>query len=91
MVGAVPSYGRHPLPEMVAAGLRCSLSTDDPGMFGIDLTSEYAQAAAHGLSACGFYEVGVEGALCDDRTRCVLRTIGEDFDWTSAESAPIAG
>jgi aminodeoxyfutalosine deaminase len=90
-VGAVPSYGRHPLPEMIAAGLCCSLSTDDPAMFGIDLTSEYAQAAAHGLSPRGFYEVGVEGALCDDRTRGVLRTIGEDFDWTSAESAPIAG
>ena len=26
-VGAVPSYDRHPLPEMVAAGLWCSLST----------------------------------------------------------------
>lgn len=60
-------------------------------MFGIDLTSEYAQAAAYGLSPRRFYEVRVEGALCDDRTRGVLRTIGEDFDWTSAESAPIAG
>src|SRR5262249_53782288 len=27
-VGAVPSYDEHPLPEMIAAGLRCSLSTD---------------------------------------------------------------
>src|SRR5579859_3103673 len=29
-VGAVPAYDQHPLPQLVAAGLRCSLSTDDP-------------------------------------------------------------
>ena len=76
---------------MVAAGVRCSLSTDDPAMFRIDLTSEYAEAAARGLSPREFYEVGVEGALCDDRTRGALQAIGEDFDWSSVESTPIAG
>jgi aminodeoxyfutalosine deaminase len=90
-VGAVPSYDRHPLPELVAAGLRCSLSTDDPAMFGIDLTSEYAEAAARGLSPREFYEVGVSGALCDEPTRGALRAIGEDFDWSSVEAEPIAG
>lgn len=88
-VGAVPSYDQHPLPEMLAAGLRCSLSTDDPAMFGIDLTSEYAEAAARGLSPREFYEVGVEGALCDDTTRAALRAIGEDFDWPSIEATPV--
>jgi aminodeoxyfutalosine deaminase len=90
-VGAVPSYDRHPLPEMVAAGVRCSLSTDDPAMFGIDLTSEYDEAAKRGLSPREFYEVGVEGALCDEPTRAALRAIGEDFDWASVEAAPITG
>ena len=90
-VGAVPSYDRHPLPEMVAAGLRCSLSTDDPAMFGTDLTSEYAEACARGLSPQEFYEVGVEGALCDEPTRAALRAIGEDFDWASVEAASISG
>ena len=55
--------------ELVAAGLRCSLSTDDPAMFDIDLTSEYGEAAARGLSPREFYEVGVEGALCDEPTQ----------------------
>jgi aminodeoxyfutalosine deaminase len=87
-VGAVSSYDQHPLPEMVAAGLRCSLSTDDPAMFGIDLSSEYGEAAARGLSPQEFYEVGVEGALCDESTRAALRAIGDDFDWASLAAAP---
>ena len=90
-VGAVPSYGQHPLPELVAAGLRCSLSTDDPAMFGIDLTTEYDEAAARGLSPQEFYEVGVEGALCDEPTRAALRAIGDDFDWASVEATSVTG
>jgi aminodeoxyfutalosine deaminase len=90
-VGAVPSYDEHPLPEMVAAGLRCSLSTDDPAMFGTDLTGEYAAATSRGLSPRDFYEVGVAGALCDEPTRGALRAIGEDFDWSTAESTSLAG
>jgi len=90
-VGAVTSYDQHPLPEMVAAGIRCSLSTDDPAMFGIDLTSEYAEASARGLSPREFYEVGIEGALCDERTRAALRAIGDDFDWMSVEATPVPG
>ena len=89
-VGAVRSYDEHPLPEMVSTGLRCSLSTDDPAMFGIDLTSEYTQAASRGLSPQEFYEVGVEGALCDEPTRAALRAIGDDFDWASVEATPVS-
>jgi aminodeoxyfutalosine deaminase len=87
-VGAVPSYDEHPLPRLVAAGLNCSLSTDDPAMFGTDLTTEYAEATARGLSPREFYEVGVAGALCDESTRARLKTIGETFDWSSLESTP---
>jgi aminodeoxyfutalosine deaminase len=89
LVGAVPSYDRHPLPEMVAAGLRCSLSTDDPAMFSVDLTTEYAEAATRGLSPREFYEVGVEGALCDEPTRGALQAIGEDFDWSTVDSLAV--
>jgi aminodeoxyfutalosine deaminase len=90
-VGAVRSYDEHPLPEMVSAGLRCSLSTDDPAMFGIDLSSEYEEAASRGLSPREFYEVGVEGALCDEPTRAALRAIGDDFDWASVEATSVTG
>jgi aminodeoxyfutalosine deaminase len=87
-VGAIASYDVHPLPQMVAAGLRCSLSTDDPAMFDTDLTREYAEATGRGLSAREFYEVGVSGALCDEATRTRLKEIGETFDWSSVDAAP---
>ncbi len=32
------SLAEHPLPKLVAAGVRCSISTDDPAMFDTDLT-----------------------------------------------------
>lgn len=84
-VGAAPSLDEHPLPRMVEAGLVCSLSTDDPAMFGIDLTREYDLATARGLSARAFYEAGLRGALCDGATRARLEAIGAAFDWDAVE------
>jgi aminodeoxyfutalosine deaminase len=87
--GAVPSLDRHPLPELVAAGVVCSLSTDDPAMFGTDLSREYAAACELGLEPKSFYEAGLEGALCDEPTRIRLREIGEAFDWDGLPSAGV--
>ncbi len=71
-VGVVPSLAEHPLPQLVAAGVLCSLSTDDPPMFDTDLTTEYAAACSLGLEPRGFYEAGVAGALCDEATKARL-------------------
>lgn len=79
--GAVASLAEHPLPQLVAAGVRCSISTDDPAMFDTDLTREYEAAASLGLSARAAYEAGVAGALCDDATRERLRRIGDGHGW----------
>ena len=81
--GVVASLADHPLPRLVAAGVRCSISTDDPAMFGTDLTRDYEAAVSLGLDRRSLYEVGVAGALCDDDTRTRLRQIGESFDWRS--------
>jgi len=40
----------HPLKKLVDTGSLVTLSTDDPGMFATDLLTEYARAAALGLS-----------------------------------------
>jgi len=40
-LGVVPSLDRHPLPEILAAGVRVSLNCDDPLFFGNDLLGEY--------------------------------------------------
>ncbi|GAB2666601.1 adenosine deaminase [Kribbella swartbergensis] len=42
---AVASYDEHPLRAMVEAGLVVTINSDDPPMFGTDLTNEYAVAA----------------------------------------------
>lgn len=36
----VPSLDRHPLPQIVRAGIPASINTDDPGVFPVTLTSE---------------------------------------------------
>jgi aminodeoxyfutalosine deaminase len=85
-IGLVPSLDEHPVWQLIDAGVRCSLSTDDPAMFDTDLTKEYAAAAQRGHQPRTFYEIGVEGALCDEETRAQLRQIGNDFDWSTAEA-----
>ena len=79
--GAVRSLDEHPLPRLVAAGIRCSISTDDPAMFDTDLSRDYEAAESLGLSPRAAYDAGVAGALCDEETRERLRTIGEQHDW----------
>jgi aminodeoxyfutalosine deaminase len=78
---AVASLDEHPLPELVAAGVRCSISTDDPAMFGTDLSTDYDAAARLGLPPEAAYEAGLAGALCDDETKARLRDIGDAYDW----------
>jgi aminodeoxyfutalosine deaminase len=79
--GAVASLAEHPLPQLVAAGVRCSISTDDPAMFDTDLTRDYEAAAALGVSPRAAYEAGLAGALCDAETRERLRRLGDSHDW----------
>ncbi|HET8652337.1 MAG TPA: adenosine deaminase [Gaiellaceae bacterium] len=81
--GAVPSLEQHPLRELAAAGVRCSISTDDPAMFDTDLTRENEAAARLGVDPQTAFANGVAGALCDETTRERLRSIGESFDWGS--------
>ena len=80
-LGVVPSLQEHPLPELVAAGVRCSISTDDPAMFDTDLTREYEAVTSLGLDPRKLYEDALHGALCDDETRARLERIGQDHDW----------
>jgi adenosine deaminase len=47
----VSNLASHPLREMMARGLVCSINTDDPGVSGIDLRHEFEVAApAAGLT-----------------------------------------
>jgi aminodeoxyfutalosine deaminase len=79
--GAVASLADHPLPRLVAAGVRCSISTDDPAMFDTDLARDYEAAESFGLEPRSFYEAGVTGALCDEETRARLQAVGDAYPW----------
>jgi aminodeoxyfutalosine deaminase len=82
--GVVRSLAEHPLPRLVAAGVVCSISTDDPQMFDTDLTREYEAATSFGISPKAFFDAGVSGALCEESTRAWLRELGASFDWEDA-------
>jgi aminodeoxyfutalosine deaminase len=81
--GVVGSLAEHPLPQLVAAGIACSVSTDDPAMFGTDLSADYAAAIELGVSARDCYLAGQRGALCDAPTKNQLQQIGDAFDWAA--------
>jgi aminodeoxyfutalosine deaminase len=74
--GVVASLDQHPLPKLRAAGVQCTVNTDDPAMFGTDLGREYAIAASLGVSAAEAYAAGLAGCVCDDLTRAMLAEIG---------------
>jgi aminodeoxyfutalosine deaminase len=77
----VSSLEEHPLPTLVAAGVRCSISTDDPAMFGTDLGQDYEAAARLGVDARDAFQAGLEGALCDEPTKQRIRAIADSHDW----------
>ncbi len=47
---AVPSLAEHPLPRLLRAGVRCSISTDSRTVAGTSLSREFSLAAEMGLS-----------------------------------------
>ncbi|MGH3730465.1 MAG: adenosine deaminase [Micromonosporaceae bacterium] len=74
----VPSLAEHPLPTLVAAGIQCTINTDDPAMFNTDLGQEYALAAQLGVTAQDAYAAGLAGALCDEPTLQRLTALTAD-------------
>jgi aminodeoxyfutalosine deaminase len=57
------------------------VSTDDPAMFGTDLTADYAAARQLGVSARDCYLAGLRGALCGQQAKDALQQAGEAFGW----------
>jgi aminodeoxyfutalosine deaminase len=80
--GAVTSLTDHPLSRLTAAGVTCSVSTDDPAMFDTDLSRDYAAAAELGVSARDCYAAGLAGAKCDAATLATLRAAGAAAGWS---------
>lgn len=75
-IGLYPSMAEHPLPRLIAAGLKVTLNSDDPAFFGADAADEYARsAAAHSLTRSdliGLTQNAVDAAFCDRPTRAAM-------------------
>lgn len=77
VLGVYPSYERHPLPQLAAAGVPITLGSDDPPYFGASIGGEYAIAQRR----LGFDEArlkavtatAIDAAFCDDALRSGLR------------------
>ncbi|WP_028649221.1 adenosine deaminase [Nocardiopsis sp. CNT312] len=78
---AVARIGDHPLPRMLEAGLLVTLNSDDPTMFGTDLTEEYRTAHRLGLSADDLVRLAENGVrasyLGAARRRALLGEIAD--------------
>jgi aminodeoxyfutalosine deaminase len=84
LLGVVPSLAVHPLPRMLAAGVRCSISSDDPALMDTSLSRDCAAAVSLGHTPRGMFEHALSGVFCDDATKTRLRLLGEPFDWAGA-------
>ncbi len=84
-LGVVPALAQHPLPSLLSHGVRCSISTDDPALLGIDLTHECELAVQLSHEPRLMFEHALDGAFCDDALRKRLRDFAERFDWDAVK------
>jgi len=83
LLGVVPSIESHPLPALLAAGVRCSLGADDPLMFGAGLYDEYSLARTElGLSDEQLAELARASLETSDAPAALVATgLADVDDW----------
>lgn len=80
-LGVVPSFAEHPLPRLLKAGVRCTVSTDDPFCFGNTLTDEYvAMATGMGLSRHELVSVARSGFAVATMSEPARRAVLDELD-----------
>tara|TARA_R100000322_G_scaffold167633_1_gene135869 strand:+ start:16007 stop:17014 length:1008 start_codon:yes stop_codon:yes gene_type:complete len=82
-LGVYPSTRAHPIAKLRAAGVRVTVSTDDPPFFHTTMTREYEELArAFDWGVDDFRALGktaAEAAFCDEDTRAALSEKLETF------------
>jgi adenosine deaminase len=85
LLGVAASLDSHPIEPLRRAGVRVSLNTDDPLLFGTDVVREYCTCAAtFDWSRADVVEVArtsIDAAFCDDDLRAQLH---RDLDEAAA-------
>jgi len=76
-LGVVPSWGAHPIERLRAAGVKVTVSTDDPPFFHTNLTREYDMLAeSFGWDDAVMRDVNltaIDAAFCDADTRAKVK------------------
>jgi aminodeoxyfutalosine deaminase len=85
--GVVRSLAEHPLPRMLAAGVGCSISSDDPVLMDTDLDRDCAAAVSLGHTPQGMFDQALAGAFCDAEKKDRLRELSRSCDWDAVEAA----
>lgn len=73
ILDVVPDLAQHPLPELLAAGVRCSINADDPILFGPGVLEEYTVAREaiglddEALAACAWSSI--QTTLASEETK----------------------
>jgi aminodeoxyfutalosine deaminase len=86
-LGVAPAVERHQLPQLLAAGIPCTVNTDDPTFFDCDLEREHAAARSLGADPRALFEAGIAGAQCEAATKDALRAVAEAHDWNAPRAA----
>lgn len=85
--GAVASYAEHPVRAWFDAGAKVTLSTDDPGVFGVDLTHEYRILVRElGFAPRQLVQIaraGIDSLFLSAKAR---RTLEAEFDQRAARA-----
>lgn len=76
VLGVYDSLARHPIKKLRDAGVKVTVSTDDPPFFHTTMTQEYTNlATTFGWGEADFQQmnlVAMQAAFCDDATRAAL-------------------
>jgi adenosine deaminase len=95
MTRSVPSLAEHPLPALLDAGLRCTLASDDPSMFGSRLVDEYEVCRrVFGLddaALAGLARSGVRASFADEGTKRELERAIDDWLAGRSEASTVSG
>ncbi len=88
---AVPSMREHPIGRFLAAGIRCTISTDDPMLFGNRLNDEYiALATEAGLDRRALVQIARNGFEVADLPAATKRRYLAELDGLTASIATSA-
>lgn len=81
----VPLDQPHPIRQLLDAGLRVTLNSDDPPMFATDLTREYVTLAQQGFSWTELWQLnsnGLEASFLPETEKALLRQQWHRFSQT---------